>query len=118
MEGTDLQRVRHILLHCDDIEASLRRHHMDYEELLNDHEFYNSICMDIMQIGELSNSLTTAFRNDSSDQIPWASIRAVRNIVAHAYETVDAARLWSIATINIPALKQFCEQAIAEAENT
>ena len=118
MEGTDLQRIRHILLHCEDIETSLRRHHRSYEELLGDHEFYNSICMDVMQIGELSNSLTTAFRNDSSAQIPWASIRSVRNIVAHAYETVDSARLWDIATHDIPALRAFCQQTLAEADHT
>ena len=118
MVETDLQRIRHMLLHCEEIEASIQRHRSDYEEFLNDHEFYNSICMDILQIGELSGGLSSAFRIDSSDKVPWISIRAVRNIVAHAYETVKSARLWDIATQDIPALRTFCEQAVAEANNT
>jgi len=118
MEGTDLQRIRHMLLHCKEVEASLQRHKDNYEEFLDDHEFYNSICMDILQIGELSGGLSSVFRDDSSESIPWTSIRAVRNIVAHAYETVQSARLWEIATEDIPALRAFCEQTIAEAENT
>jgi len=117
MEGTDLQRIRHMLLHCEQIEKSLLRHHGEYEAFLDDHEFYNSICMDILQIGELSGGLSPAFRAISSDKVPWVSIRAVRNIVAHAYETVNSARLWEIATDDIPALKRFCEQTIADAEN-
>jgi len=118
MEGTDLQRIRHILLHCEEIEASLKRHHRDYEEFLDDHEFYNSVCMDVLQIGELSGGLSPAFKNKTSDKVPWISIRSVRNIAAHAYETLNSSRLWDIATHDIPALKQFCEQAITESENT
>ena len=118
MGETDLQRIRHILLHCEDIEKSLQRHSQDFDEFLDDHEFYNSICMDTLQIGELSGGLSPVFKNESSDIVPWVSIRAVRNIVAHAYETVKSKTLWEIATQDIPALQRFCEQTIAEAENT
>jgi uncharacterized protein with HEPN domain len=61
--------------------------------------------------------LSPAFKLLSSEQIPWASIRGMRNIVAHAYETLKIEEVWHIATIDIPVLKQFCEQTIAEANN-
>ena len=40
------------------------------------------------------------------------------NLVAHEYGELDGDLLWEIITEDIPALKQFCEQTISEAENT
>ena len=118
MDSPDIQRVRHILLYCRKIEKSLQRHNHDFAELCSDEDFYDSLCMKIMQIGELSVGLSTGFKEKTAEVVPWAAVRGIRNIVVHTYRKLHKPVIWSIATTDIPALRAFCEQTIAEAENT
>lgn len=47
---------------------------------------------------------------------PWRQIKAMRNIVAHSYGTVDPETTWEIITDDIPALKKYCEAIIQPQE--
>ena len=47
---------------------------------------------------------------------PWRQIKAMRNIVAHSYGTVDPEITWEIITDDIPTLKKYCETIIAAQE--
>jgi len=37
-------------------------------------------------------------------QVPWSSVRATRNIVAHAYDQVNDRVIWAAVTVDIPKL--------------
>ena len=67
------------------------------------------------QIGELVGKLTDEFRAQHP-AVPWRQIKAMRNIVAHSYGTVDPETTWEIITDDIPALKKYCETIIASQQ--
>ena len=56
--------------------------------------------------------LTDEFRAQHP-AVPWWQIKAMRNIVAHSYGTVDPETTWEIITDDIPILKKYCETIIA-----
>ena len=41
-------------------------------------------------------------------------MKAMRNLVAHNYGKMDQSIIWETATIDIPALLQFCEEQLSE----
>ena len=43
-----------------------------------------------------------------SNYIPWQQIKAVRNIAAHSYGSVDSEIIWEIMNDDIPVLKEYC----------
>ena len=59
-----------------------------------------------------STSSPTASRSNRL----WRQIKAMRNIVAHSYGTVDPETTWEIITDDIPALKKYCEAIIQPQE--
>ena len=59
--------------------------------------------------------LADEFRAQHS-AVPWRQIKAMRNIVAHSYGTVDPETTWEIITDDIPILKKYCETIIASQE--
>ena len=82
--------LEHIVTYCEQIEQTVER---------------------ILQIGELVGKLTDEFRAQHPS-IPWRQIKAMRNIVAHSYGTVDPEITWEIITDDIPDLKQYCTRII------
>ncbi|MGQ0591835.1 MAG: HepT-like ribonuclease domain-containing protein [Gammaproteobacteria bacterium] len=45
-------------------------------------------------------------------QIPWAAIIGMRNILIHAYDTIDLLQLWYAATVSVPELLRHLDTAI------
>ena len=89
--------LEHIVVYCQQIEQTVER---------------NAAALCILQIGELVGKLTDEFR-EQHPAVPWRQIKAMRNIVAHSYGTVDPEITWEIITDEIPQLKAYCEQIIA-----
>ena len=69
--------------------------------------YRNASALCILQIGELVGKLTDEFRVQHPG-VPWRQIKAMRNIVAHSYGSVDSETTWEIITEDIPKLKQYC----------
>lgn len=57
--------------------------------------------MCILQIGELARRLTSEFIVSNSE-IPWRSIKAMRNIVVHAYGSISIPDVWETIENDIP----------------
>lgn len=112
MDSSDLQRIRHIRSYCEDVEKTIARFGADYEAFSTDTDYFNSISMSIMQVGELSVGLSDEFKRATGGQIQWGAIRGMRNMYAHAYAKMDKIAIWQTATIDIPGLLQFCERTI------
>jgi uncharacterized protein with HEPN domain len=47
---------------------------------------------------------------------PWHAIRALGNVLRHAYDQVHPGRLWEIATRDLASLAEAVEQAIERLE--
>jgi uncharacterized protein with HEPN domain len=41
--------------------------------------------------------------------IPWARIRALGNVLRHAYDVVDARTVWAMVVDDFPPLRAACE---------
>ena len=74
--------INHILEHMENIFNAQKRFGNNYHSFITDKDYFNSICMSILQIGELAHHLTSDFRSKHTD-IPWKSIIGLRNIVVH-----------------------------------
>jgi uncharacterized protein with HEPN domain len=116
MAERDIMRLREILWFCAGIAETLKRFGNDREAFLRDRDYFDSVCMKLLQIGECSNQLSDAFKEQTGRITTWTGIRGLRNLVAHEYGELDGDLLWEIATQDIPALKRFCEQTIAKIE--
>lgn len=104
----DLGLISYILGYCEEIDETLRRFGNDYSSFENDKIFRNATIMCILQIGELSGRLSDEFIVAHS-AIPWRSIKAMRNIVAHAYGSISIPDVWETIERDIPVLKAYCQ---------
>ena len=57
----------------------------------------------VSQIGELAKDISAATQEGYSN-IPWKSIRGMRNKIVHDYENIDLAVLWGTITKSLPEL--------------
>ena len=62
----------------------------------------------LLIIGEAANRLSADSQARLND-IPWAQVIGFRNRLAHGYDTIDYARVWSIIQTELPALVQSLE---------
>lgn len=112
MKDSDLQRIRHIKAYCEKTAKTIERFGCDYQVFINDTDYYQSISMSIMQIGELSAGLSEEFKNATSRQMQWGAMKGMRNMFAHTYGSMDMATIWEVATGDIPGLLLFCDRII------
>lgn len=104
----DLSILEHIISYCAQIEQTIDRFGSSYDVFSQDAIYRNAVALCILQIGELVGKLSEDFRQQHHD-IPWNKIKAMRNIVAHRYGTVDAETTWEVITEDVPVLKKYCE---------
>ena len=109
----DTSILEHIVSYCEQIELTVERFGDRYDTFQTDAIYRNAAALCILQIGELVGKLTEDFRN-SHDTIPWRKIKAMRNIVAHSYGTVDSEITWEIIKDDIPELKTYCLQVLSD----
>ncbi|MCL5981591.1 MAG: DUF86 domain-containing protein [Firmicutes bacterium] len=64
------------------------------------------------QIGELANEIS-ANTQSAHPQIPWRSIKGMRNRIVHDYENVDLAVLWGTITNSLPTLIESIDALLA-----
>lgn len=112
MDKHDEQILRHISGYIGQIEEANKMFNADIDALKNNSVYRNSAAMCILQIGELAGNLSEKFREETSDEMPWRSIRGLRNIVAHHYGGIDYTSLWETISEDIPRLRAFCEKYI------
>lgn len=109
----DKNILSHIVKYCEQIEETTALFGADYDTFCANNTFRNACCMCLLQIGELSNSLSEDFRAAHA-AIPWKQIRGFRNIIAHAYGTVEPQIVWEIITTELSRLKDYCQKYTIE----
>jgi uncharacterized protein with HEPN domain len=117
MKNSDIQRLQHIALYCQDIEKDVDRFGKSLETFSSDMSYFRSVTMCLLQIGELANGLTPEFRAETNNEMQWGLVRAMRNWIAHAYQETDIDTIWSTVTGDIPALYKFCSRMLLSAES-
>jgi uncharacterized protein with HEPN domain len=112
MKESDIQRLEHIQDYCLDIGDTIERFGTDYETFLSDKDYFKSVSMSIMQIGELSAGLSDDFKENSKTKIQWGPIKAMRNLFAHAYKSMAKDAIWETSLRDIPVLLKFCDDML------
>ena len=111
----DSNILEHIVNYCDQIEMTINRFGSSYKIFAADPIYRNASALCILQIGELVSRLTDEFRA-AHPAIPWRQIKAMRNIVAHSYGSVDPETAWEIISDDIPALKNYCLGILSDTD--
>ena len=107
--------INHMIKHIENIFSAQERFGNDYQEFISDKDYFNSVCMSLLQIGELANHLTKDFTAIYTS-IPWKSIIGLRNIVAHEYGQLDTETVWATITDDIPELYEKFKKISASIE--
>ena len=104
----DLSILEHMIRYCDQIDEAVRRFGNDGEVFFADAIYQNAVALCLLQIGELAGHLSDEYRAVHT-AIPWRQLKALRNIIAHNYGSVDAETAWEIVQDDIPTLRTYCE---------
>jgi len=107
--------LQHIVQHCEKIFALQERFGKNISIFLSDVAYYDSVFMNLMQIGELSNRLSKKFQ-DAHNDIPWRQIIDLRNIIVHGYGTVKANLLWKTICDDVPNLHSQILEILSKLE--
>ena len=83
MDRGDFERIVHIGRYCEAVAKTIRRFGVSFEVFIADPDYYNSISMSVLQIGELANGLSDKFKTATRAEVPWNLIRGMRNHFAH-----------------------------------
>lgn len=75
----------------------------DERAFLADERTQSAILHQLLVIGEAVKRLSTEFRHSHSD-IRWTPMAGMRDVLIHAYDTVDLDEVWRTATVEIPLL--------------
>ncbi|GBR73028.1 protein DUF86 [Candidatus Termititenax aidoneus] len=111
----DASLLKHILKHCEAIIAAQKRFGQDFEVFAKDTDYFNSVCMSLLQIGELANHLSAEFRT-KHNVLSWPEIIGLRNVVVHGYGQLDAAIVWATLNEDVPKLLQYCAKLLFSSE--
>ena len=97
----DRERLLDMLEAIEKIEryASQGRMAFDNDELVQTWMVYH-----ILIIGEAAARVSNELR-DIHTEIPWPQIISMRNLLVHAYFSVDAEEVWSVVERDLPDLK-------------
>ena len=68
---------------------------MNYQEFIADEKTYDAVMMNLLIIGEAVKNLPTEIKEDYPD-IEWRKIAGLRDILAHAYFSLDDDILWDV----------------------
>lgn len=75
------------------------------ERFALDERTKRAACMTLINIGELTKSLTGEFR-ESHNHISWKAIAGMRDITAHKYQTLKTGDVWTTLVNDIPRLRR------------
>lgn len=108
MNKRDKRVFTKILKYCGEVVKTHQIFHENRDlffDVENGFAYRNAIAMPILQIGELSKSLTPEMRQAHPD-IPWRDIIRMRDIAAHHYESWSNDRAWDTSRNDVPALAE------------
>lgn len=108
----DLTLLLHMKGYCKEIIDTLSIINNSYDEYNKNFIVRNSLCMDLLQIGELENRLSSKFKKETQNEIEWHKIHGMRNRFAHEYIKIDYDIVFDVVTKDIPELNEFLTKVI------
>ena len=103
----------YIIKHCKRIEDKVAG--ISFDLFLTDEDIKEIVSFNVLQIGELAKNLPASFLEEYPE-MPWKSIKGMRDWVAHGYGTISLKEVWKTATNDIKPLREYCERILAEKD--
>jgi len=94
-------RVRDILAAVRAIERYTEG--MTFEQFAADARTIDAVVRNLITIGESTRWIPEPIR-DAHREVPWRTLRGVRNVVVHEYFGVDSEILWETVRADLPPL--------------
>jgi uncharacterized protein with HEPN domain len=103
MNSRDAQIIKKILEEIAVIEKIIDGY--DLKSFLDDELTKRASCMTLINIGELSKSLTDKLKSQY-DYIAWKAIAGMRDVTAHKYQTLKMNDVWVTIKDDLPQFKK------------
>lgn len=97
MTNKDKVTLMRIIKRCNRVSEDVVKYGESFEAFETDNTFRDSVSMNIMQIGEISNDLSKEFKERTKQEIPWRKVYDMRNHFAHDYDSMDDEMTWNTA---------------------
>ena len=115
MRSKDRIIIQKIIGYIDDVEKYTEG--MEAKDFLDDKKTITACAFTVSQIVEIVKEIEEDTMKKYSD-IPWNSIKGMRNRIVHDYENVDLSVLWGTIKESLPELKEKLKEIIiAEKDN-
>ena len=101
--------VLNIIVHCKRIEE--KTNGLNENQFVDDLDVQQIVCFNIFQIGELAKKLEASFIQQY-DQVPWSSIKGMRDRIGHGYGTINLSQVWKTVSQDITPLREYCEEIL------
>jgi uncharacterized protein with HEPN domain len=88
-----------------------------FDEYVAGKQFRLSVERAIEIVGEAARNVSAEFQSAHPD-VPWRKMIAQRHVLAHEYGEIKHERLWTVATVYVPALIEQLEPLIPPPPNT
>jgi uncharacterized protein with HEPN domain len=90
------------------------------EALQRNQQVQDAIVRNVEVIGEAATKIQKIAPEfiDQHPQIPWAQMRAMRNVVIHEYFFLDLKIVWTTVKDDLPKLKRQIEDLLLEQRNS
>lgn len=102
MKSKDRIIIQKIISYINDIEIYVKG--LEAKDFLDDKKTITACAFTVSQIGELVKEITDEVMKKYYN-IPWNSIKGMRNRIIHDYENVDLSVLWGTIKESLPELK-------------
>ena len=91
---------------------------MDRASFLSDLRTQRAVVMSLLIVGEAATRVVAEFPGFAGDRsdIPWRSIRGMRNRIAHGYFDIDLGVVWQTVTVQLPELVERLESGPNDAD--
>jgi uncharacterized protein with HEPN domain len=84
---------------------------MTFEEFCDDRRTRDAVVRNLMTMGESVRWIPGPIRESHPD-VPWTTMRGVRNVVVHEYFGVDDRILWDTMALDLPPLVEKLEAVL------
>lgn len=114
MNSRDRIIIQKIVGYIDDVEKYVEG--IEARDFLDDKKTITACAFTVSQIGELVKEVTDETIEKYSN-IPWNSIKGMRNRIVHDYENVDLSVLWGTIKESLPDLKNELKDIILKEKD-
>ncbi len=110
MNEKDIIYLRHILEVIQRIEQSVEK--VSEDEFKGNLDLVDATVRRIEIIGEATKNLSDPFK-EQHPEVPWKKIAGMRDVLIHAYFSVDLQAIWKVIEKDLPELKKSIQRFLS-----